>query len=392
MTICIAGKNNIAIDVCNYILENYSQYNICVVTNITDKGVDGFQRSFLRYAIDKKLKIIDLNDVYEIDDLILVSLEFDRLIYPSKCKKARLYNIHFSLLPEYKGQFTSALPILHGKEYTGVTFHEIERGVDTGDIIAQKKIMIDNHETAHSLYHKYIKEGTEIVISNIESVINNTYNTYPQSVLGSTFFSINSIDYSNLNINLKCTAYQIQLQIRAFHFREYQLPVVFGKKIIAVELTETKSQQRAGQIIRETEESITISTIDYDVILIKDRLDELVQTVRKGDYKKLTAYKYLQHYLNEKETTHGWTLLMVAAYNNYLDIVKYLVNLGANVNEVNYKGTSVLMYAKDCAIIHNDKRIFSYLLNHGANIVHKDYNGLSIKDYISEYKSMFPEI
>lgn len=73
------------------------------------------------------------------DDLIFISLEFDKIVNPDLFKDARLYNIHFSLLPSYKGMYTSAIPILNGEEMVGVTFHEIDKGIDTGNIIAQKK-------------------------------------------------------------------------------------------------------------------------------------------------------------------------------------------------------------------------------------------------------------
>lgn len=393
MTICIAGKNNIAINVCEYVIQNFPEYHICALTNQTDHGIDSFQRSYLKYAKEKKLPIVLLDDIYEINELILISLEFDKLIVPSKCRSdARLYNIHFSLLPEYKGQFTSALPILHGKEYTGVTFHEIEKGVDTGNIIAQKKLTITSNETARSLYHKYIKEGTDLVISNLSNIIDCNYSAYPQPIQGSSFYSIKSIDYSNLQINTKCSAYQLDQQIRAFNFREYQLPTFLGSKIVATTFTKEKSIFKSGHIIEETDDTITLSTIDYNIILIKDRFDYLLDLTRNGETDILKSYKYLSNYLFDKETQHGWTLLMVAAYNNHYDLVKYLVECGADVNDMNYNGTSVIMYAKDCAIIHNDKRIYLYLISQGADLSHKDFRGFTLKDYVQDYKNYFPEL
>ena len=58
---------------------------------------------------------------------------------PKNFLNARLYNIHFSYLPAYKGMFTSALPIKNGEVDSGVTLHKIESGIDTGDIIDQIK-------------------------------------------------------------------------------------------------------------------------------------------------------------------------------------------------------------------------------------------------------------
>ncbi|MBQ8080233.1 MAG: hypothetical protein IJ236_09800 [Oscillospiraceae bacterium] len=73
--------------------------------------------------------------MYDTEDLIFLSAEFDRLIRPDKFRSQELYNIHFSLLPRYKGCYTSVHPLLHGDTTTGVTFHRIRRGIDTGEII-----------------------------------------------------------------------------------------------------------------------------------------------------------------------------------------------------------------------------------------------------------------
>ena len=67
--------------------------------------------------------------------IFFISLEFDKIINTSLFKTTNLFNIHFSLLPRYKGMYTSILPILNGDKISGVTLHKIDRGIDTGDII-----------------------------------------------------------------------------------------------------------------------------------------------------------------------------------------------------------------------------------------------------------------
>lgn len=67
--------------------------------------------------------------------------------------------------------YTSALPILHAEERSGVTLHKIDSGIDTGDILCQKAIMLSPSETAKSLYKKYIQVGTDLVVENIDSIL-----------------------------------------------------------------------------------------------------------------------------------------------------------------------------------------------------------------------------
>lgn len=270
MNICIAGKNNIAIDVCQYVVEHYPRACVYGLVNRNETGKDGWQRSYLKYIqSEPRVTLSTLEDMYEIEDLVFISTEFDRIIKPRLFKTKWLYNIHFSLLPAYKGVYMSAWPILNGEEFAGVTLHEIEPGIDTGDIIAQKKFKLSSEETSYSLYHKFIKYGTALVIKNVDQLIGHSYKAHPQAVIGSTYYSKKSIDYANLTIDLSATATQIDRQIRAFYFPVFQLPCVYGSPIHKTVITHKKSSEKAGTILEETDKFLRLATIDYDILLLK---------------------------------------------------------------------------------------------------------------------------
>lgn len=61
-------------------------------------------------------------------------------------------NFHPSLLPKYRGGNAMAWAIICGEKETGVTIHYIDEGVDTGDIIIQESVPIDDSDTTVSLY------------------------------------------------------------------------------------------------------------------------------------------------------------------------------------------------------------------------------------------------
>jgi methionyl-tRNA formyltransferase len=98
-------------------------------------------------------------------------LEFDEIIKSDRFKSKKLYNIHFSLLPKFNGMYTFAWPILSSENCTGVSLHEVDAGIDTGDIVAQVKFNIEITDTARTLYLKYIKEGTSLVNSFLEKIL-----------------------------------------------------------------------------------------------------------------------------------------------------------------------------------------------------------------------------
>ena len=156
MNLIIAGKNNIAVDVLKFALDNLNM-PIFVVLNKTENFQNNFQKSLGFYAKRWNVTIKKLEDIYDLNDSIFLSLEFDRIIKPDLFKSKNLFNIHFSLLPAYKGMYTSALPILNGEDKSGVTLHRIDSGIDTGEIIAQTEIKINYKDTARDLYIKYIE-------------------------------------------------------------------------------------------------------------------------------------------------------------------------------------------------------------------------------------------
>tara|TARA_Y100000389_G_C17366752_1_gene466727 strand:- start:22 stop:843 length:822 start_codon:yes stop_codon:yes gene_type:complete len=271
MKICIAGKNLIAIDAVKHII-NYnivSNENILVLNNPEDKGVDAWQPSFLKFAQDNSLSIVDIDELYQIDDLIFFSLEYSKIIKPHLFKtSALLLNIHFSLLPAYKGMYTSAHPILNGEQYSGVTLHKIDKGIDTGDIIDQMKFDIDINDTAKDLYFKYLKFSIELFKKNIDDIMCNNYKAISQEGFKSTYFSKQSIDYNNLTIDLKKTSFEIHNQLRAYIFKEYQLPIIENKKIKSSVWSNEKIEKN---ILLEEKEYFVISGIDnYKILAYKD--------------------------------------------------------------------------------------------------------------------------
>lgn len=391
MRICVGGKNNIAVDVCHYLLEHFSSDVISVIPTKGDDGKDGFQRSLRKYAKERDIQIVSLEKIYEWDDLIFLSTEFDRIIRPEEFKSKELFNIHFSLLPQYKGCHTAAMPILKGEVLTGVTLHMMDSGIDTGDIIEQRKLLIDPNDTCRSLYLKLIDLGTKTVIENIDRIIAKGFNTYPQPYDNSTYFTRTDIDYANIRIDLNRTAKQIDRQIRAYSFRDFQMPCYEGKPIFYTEITNDKSVDKPGTLICEDDYLFRLATIDYDILLYKDRLAEIISFVRDGKIEELKKIKNLSRYIDEHEPTHGWTLLMIAAYHCQYEVVEYLTYLGSNINAINNQGTTVIMFAKNGYLEHQNDCVIRYLLKKGANPYQRDYAGLCLYDYTDKLDKRITE-
>ncbi len=380
MFVCIAGKNDIAVAALDYLIKLNGDYELGIVCNKTETSINGFQRSLRLFAEQNNIKEYQLEAIYEIEDLVFFSLEYDRLIRPNLFRSNRLFNIHFSKLPQYKGMYTSAIPILNSEKTVGVTLHRIDYGIDTGEIIAQEDFDI-NGMTCREVYFSYIKYGTALVLKNMPNLLGGKEISYPQAVIGSSYYSKKALDYSNITIDLNQTADGIERQIRAFTFREYQLPEVFGKKVFHAEITNVRSIQKAGTVVLENKISCMMSTIDYNIVFYFDRLEELLVACKIGDLQQVQEICFLKKYLNEKNK-YGWSPLIVATYANRIDVVKYLIVNGADIYATNSNGTNLLMYAKEAYKKYRDNTLFKLYLKLGLSVGQKDYYGYDVKHYL----------
>jgi methionyl-tRNA formyltransferase len=271
--LCFAGKNDIAVDCASYVLSErlVHQRDFVCMFNRTDSGQAGFQKSFRRFAAEQGLREVEQAELYERDDLVLVSLEFDRLLPVARYRSRSLLNIHFSALPKFRGMYTSAWPILLGETESGVTLHRIDAGIDTGDIVDQIRFPIGPEDTAYDLYLGYIEHGTRLFKSNAASLLAGRYECRPQPASGASYFAKASIDYSNVVIDLDRAAAEVKNQIRAFTFADYQLPRVHGHAVDRAEILPARSTSTAGSLLDMTEGHLVVATRDFDVKLRRTR-------------------------------------------------------------------------------------------------------------------------
>lgn len=376
--LCIAGKNNIAVDVLAYVLKHqiYTNDEIVVICNKNDDGKNKWQKSLRFFAHYYNVREVKLEDVYRLPKILFLSLEFDRIIKPLLFQTKYLYNIHFSALPKYKGMYTSALPILNHEKYTGVTFHKIDEGIDTGDIINQVCFPIEFNDTARDLYNKYISYGTKLVVFEISRM---KYAGYfglgvRQNPYESTYYSRKEIDYTlPINVDLQQTALSLHDQLRAFSFREYQLPKIMGESIVFSEITEKRSCNQVGKVLYNNSYYKVISTIDYDVIIYVDKFQCLMNAIAQEDYKMVLRIPHLEQYVNQYNE-NGMTPLLLAVSLHRWEIVSLLLSFGADVEQVDYNGKNVLAYAMNMGVDDRIRQFIYLLISKGIDKIMYSYN------------------
>ncbi len=98
-------------------------------------------------------------------------------------------NIHYSLLPKYRGASPLEQALLSGDSETGVSIQQMEHRLDSGPIIAEQKITIDVSETKDILRSRLTKIGAELTAQIIPEIINGTIHPHNQDESRATYCS-----------------------------------------------------------------------------------------------------------------------------------------------------------------------------------------------------------
>jgi len=93
------------------------------------------------------------------------------------------FNMHASLLPQYRGAAPINWAIINGEKETGVTTFLLDREIDTGKILFQAEMTIYENETAGSLHDRIMVAGADLVLKTIDALAENTVEAVEQSAL-----------------------------------------------------------------------------------------------------------------------------------------------------------------------------------------------------------------
>ena len=119
-------------------------------------------------ALELGLTVTDrVDDAVEAGAELGVVVAFGRLIRPHVLARLALVNLHFSLLPRWRGAAPVERAILAGDAETGVCLMALEEGLDTGPVYACERVAIGKEETAHELRDRLVGLGTRMLVERL---------------------------------------------------------------------------------------------------------------------------------------------------------------------------------------------------------------------------------
>ncbi|MDG1244991.1 MAG: methionyl-tRNA formyltransferase [Polaribacter sp.] len=190
-----------------------ANYIIAGVITAPDKpagrGRKIHQSAVKEYALSQKLPILQpinlknedfQNELKRLNATLQIVVAFRML--PKAVWQMPIYgtfNLHASLLPEYRGAAPIHWAIINGETKTGVTTFFIDDKIDSGEIILQKEIEIETDEIVGTMHDKLMQLGAELVNETVALIKNNSATTYKQPELEEK--SASKLDPSNCKID-----------------------------------------------------------------------------------------------------------------------------------------------------------------------------------------------
>ncbi|MDQ2678056.1 MAG: methionyl-tRNA formyltransferase [Actinomycetota bacterium] len=109
----------------------------------------------------------DPDDVVDAGAELGVVVAYGRIIRPHVLAELPMVNLHFSLLPRWRGAAPVERAILAGDDRTGVCVMEVAEGLDTGDVYAVRSLEIGPTETADELRARLVGVGTDLLVGTL---------------------------------------------------------------------------------------------------------------------------------------------------------------------------------------------------------------------------------
>jgi methionyl-tRNA formyltransferase len=188
-------------------------WDVALVVSQPDKrrgrGGDLMPSPVKRAALGLGLPVSDrVDDVLDTGADLGVVAAFGRLIKPHVLERLPLVNLHFSLLPRWRGAAPVERAILAGDDRTGVDLMVIEEGLDTGGVYARAEVAIGPDETADELRARLTALGTELLLAHLRDGL-----PEPMAQAGEPTYA-SKIDPAELQIDWRRPAVDIHRLVR----------------------------------------------------------------------------------------------------------------------------------------------------------------------------------
>lgn len=204
-------------------------WNIVAVVTAPDKPAGRGQKltetAVKQYASEKGLKILqpeklksesfikELQSLQADLQIVVAFRMLPEIVWNMPPKGT--FNLHASLLPQYRGAAPINRAIINGEKESGVTTFFLKHEIDTGNILFHEKVNIGEDESAGELHDKLMNIGAELVLKTVKAIDENDYTEVPQEdIKTENLHHASKIFKEDCRINWKHSAAEIHNFIR----------------------------------------------------------------------------------------------------------------------------------------------------------------------------------
>lgn len=250
-------------------LINSNNFKVIAVYTKADKAIGRKQiiseSAIKKIALKHKIKVfqpekikLELDNIKNLKPDLIVVIAYGKIIPPEilTLPKYGCINVHASLLPKYRGAACLNAPILNGDKESGITIMEMDAGLDTGPIIKQFPIKIDENDNLETIHDKLANLSAKNLIPTLESWIKGEIKTTKQNDSLATYVKILSKEDGKMDI--KKSALELTRMIKAFNPWPGSYFLLDDKILKIIEAEEIKTihenNKKIGEIYQENKQ------------------------------------------------------------------------------------------------------------------------------------------
>lgn len=183
-------------------------------------------------------------------------------------------NVHASLLPKYRGGAPIQRAIMNGEVKTGITIMYMNEGMDTGDMIEKKELIIENDDNYDEVSKKLSVIGTDLLEDVLPKIIKGKIKRTIQDNEDATYAPIIKREDEKLDFNK--TTFEIYNHIRALSTTPGAYAIL-DKKVVKIYSSRMSDHihpnKKNGEIVKIYDDGIGISTSDSEIVITDIKIE-----------------------------------------------------------------------------------------------------------------------
>jgi methionyl-tRNA formyltransferase len=159
------------------------------------------------------------------------------------------FNLHASLLPQYRGAAPINWAIINGEKETGVTTFFIDEKIDTGAILLKSSVAIKDNETVGTLHDTLMVLGSQLVLKTTQLIADGDVETFPQPLKG-TLKEAPKLTPENMRIDWSQSGEKIEALIRGLSpYPVAWSELIENKEVLKVKIYEARFEAEPHRIM-----------------------------------------------------------------------------------------------------------------------------------------------